>query len=119
MIEAATAAKDYAVWAADIERVRGDFLAADWRAAEAAYRSSLAIARRQKAGLFACRAGESLARLLQSRGRIQEAHDILHDCLAPLSEGSDVLPLRKARATLLELAHSRPMDQRPDGESGN
>lgn len=111
-LAAARAGKEYAVWAADIERVRGDSLAADWVAAEAAYRSSLEIARRQKAGLFAVRAAESLARLLQSRGRTQEAHDILHEGIAPLTEGADVLPLRQARATLAELAHSPAMKGR-------
>jgi predicted negative regulator of RcsB-dependent stress response len=59
----ATGEKESPVWAADIERVRGDVIAVDWAAAEAAYRSSLAIARRQGAGLFMCKAGLSLAHL--------------------------------------------------------
>ena len=106
LIAEAAAVGEYAVWASEIERTRGDLIAADWAAAEAAYRTSLAIARRQKAGLFACKAADSLARLLQSRGRLQEAHDILHECLASLTEGDDVLPIRKARVTLQELARS-------------
>ena len=104
MLKLATGATDYAVWAADIERVRGDCLAADWMAAKAAYRSSLAIARQQKAGLFICRAADSLARLLQSRGRRKEGHELLAQCLAGLTEGEDVLAVRQARATLKELA---------------
>lgn len=103
-LKVATGATDYAVWAADIERVRGDCLAADWMAAEVAYRSSLAIARQQKAGLFICRAADSLARLLQSRGRRREGHELLAECLAGLNEGEDVPAIRQARATLQELS---------------
>jgi class 3 adenylate cyclase len=112
LIAAAAAVGEYAVWASEIERTRGDLIAADWAAAEAAYRASLAIARRQKAGLFVCKAADSLARLLQSRGRLQEAHDILHEGLAPLSEGEDVLPIRRARATLQGLAQSLRLGSR-------
>jgi predicted ATPase len=103
-LKLATGATDYAVWAADIERVRGDCLAADWKAAEAAYRSSLVIARQQEAGLFICRAADSLARLLQSRGRRKEGHDLLAECLAGVNEGEDVPAIRQARRTLQELA---------------
>ena len=95
----------HAVWDADIERMRGD-IAADWVAAEAAYRSSLAIARRQRAGLFMCKAGLSLARLLQSRGRRKEAYDVLEECLAQLHEGQDVGTVRQARLMMTELAAS-------------
>ena len=95
--------KGHAVWAADIERVRGDIVAADWAAAEAAYRSSLGIARRQRAGLFMCKAGLSLARLLQSRGRRKEGHRLLEECLAQLSEGKDLTAVRQARSMIGEL----------------
>jgi predicted negative regulator of RcsB-dependent stress response len=103
----ATGEKQSPVWAADIERVRGDILAADWAAAEAAYRSSLAIARRQRAGLFICTAGLSLARLLQSRGRRREGYELLSECLGQLDEGDDVPVVRQARSTMAELAASR------------
>ena len=66
-----------AVWAADVERVRGDILAADRAAAEAAYRASLAVARRQQAGLFMCKAAMSLAQLLRSSGRREEGLALL------------------------------------------
>jgi class 3 adenylate cyclase len=102
-----TKTRGYAVWAADIERVRGDCHAADWVAAEAAYRSSLAIARQQKAGLFICKAADSLARLLQSRGRSREGYELLAECLASLSEGEDVFAVRQARLTMQELARSQ------------
>ena len=75
-------------------------------AAEAAYRSSLAIARRQRAGLFMCKAALSLARLLQSRGRREEAYGVLEECLAQLHEGEDVVTVRQARLMMNELAES-------------
>jgi tetratricopeptide (TPR) repeat protein len=99
----ADTSKGYAVWAADVERVRGDIIAADWAAAEAAYRSSLAIARGQRAGFFMCKAGLSLARLLQSRGRRKEGYEVLEECLAQLNEGEDVMTVRQARSMLGEL----------------
>jgi tetratricopeptide (TPR) repeat protein len=103
----ATGSKGHAVWDADIERVRGDIVTADWAAAEAAYRSSLAIARRQRAGLFICKAAFSLARLLQSRGRKKEGYELLKECLAQLHEGDDVMSVRQARSMLDELAGSQ------------
>ncbi len=92
------------VWDAEIERVRGDIAAADWVAAESAYRASLAIAHDQRAGLFMCKAALSLAQLLKSRGRRQEAHQVLEDCLAPLRGGDDVAAVRQARSMMNELA---------------
>jgi hypothetical protein len=103
----AVGSKGRAVWDADIERVRGDIVAADWVAAEAAYRSSLAIARRQRAGLFMCKAALSLARLLQSRGRQEEGYELLRECLAQLDEGDDVSTVHEAQLVMNELAGSR------------
>ena len=86
--------KEYAVWSADIERVYGDIAAArpvpDWTAAEAAYRSGLAIARRQGAALLACRVGVSLARLLRLVDRPREGYELLESCLERLPEGGDL-----------------------------
>ena len=93
------------VWDADIDRVRGD-IAADLVAAVAAYRSSLAIARRERAVLLMCKAALSLARLLQSRGRRKEAYDGLDECLAQLHEGQAVGTVRQARLMMSELAAS-------------
>jgi class 3 adenylate cyclase/tetratricopeptide (TPR) repeat protein len=93
-----------AVWAADVERVRGDIIAADPVAAEAAYRSSLAIARRQQAGLFKCKASMSLARLLRSSGRRQEGYELLKESLAHLHGGDGFDVAREARLMMSELA---------------
>ena len=103
----AAASRGQAVWDAEIERVRGDIVAVDWAMAEAAYRSSLAIARRQSAGLFACRAAVALARLLRARGRRKEGSEVLEECLAHQHEGDDVASVRQARSLLAELTDGR------------
>jgi class 3 adenylate cyclase/tetratricopeptide (TPR) repeat protein len=104
----ASGLRGFALWDTDIERTRGDIFArqgpAALSAAEAAYRSSLAIARRQRSRLLACKAGLSLARLLQSHGRHNQGYELLRECLVPLEEGDDVKDLRQARAMMAELA---------------
>ncbi|MPZ30829.1 MAG: hypothetical protein GEV13_07490 [Rhodospirillales bacterium] len=93
-----------AFWAADVERVRGDIFAADQPAAEAAYRASLAVARRQKAGLFMCTAATSLGRLLGSSGRRHEGRELLAESLAQLRGGDEFPVVRQARQMMDELA---------------
>ena len=48
--------------------------------------------------------GLELARLLQSRGRREEAYGVLEECLAQLHEGEDVGTVRQARLMMNELA---------------
>jgi hypothetical protein len=91
------------VFDADIERVRGDLSFTDWVAAEAAYRSSLAISLRQGGRLSACKTSISLAQLLRERGRRSEAVNVLDECLGQLTEGNDVTAIRRARLLLEEL----------------
>jgi hypothetical protein len=76
-------------------------------AAELAYRSSLAIARHQRASLFLFKAGLSLARLLQRVGRHREGYEILNRCLEELPVGSDTQHVRDARLAMNELAGDR------------
>jgi len=101
---------EHAVWAADAERVRGDLLAscpeADRAGAEAAYRTSIAIARKQNAGLLVFKAGINLAQLLRGLGRDDEAHETLGTCFAALHEGFDVPDARHARTLMNSLANS-------------
>ena len=98
---AAAETRGYAVWDADIERMRGDILALnDAAAAEAAYRESLAIARRQHAIPFLCRTTLALVRLLQSQGRGRESHTLLEQCAAQLQEGEDVAMVRQVRSMI-------------------
>ena len=95
-------------WDAEVERVRGDIFALrahpDLEAAERAYRSSLAIARHQKAGLLIFKTGSSLARLLRRLDRSQEAYEVLKQCLEQLPEGFDTEDVRNAQITMNELA---------------
>jgi tetratricopeptide (TPR) repeat protein len=107
-LQQAAGLNGYAVWSADVERVHGDIAALrqnpDWTAAEAAYRSSLAIAQRQRADLLACKAGVSLALLLERLGRRQEGHMLLKTCLDRLHEGDDLPIVRNARTVMRQLA---------------
>ena len=109
-LQQAAGLNGYAVWSADVERVHGDIAASrenpDWTAAEAAYRSSLAIAQRQRADLLACKAGVSLAVLLERLGRRQEGHALLKTCLDRLREGDDLPVIRNARSVMRQLANA-------------
>jgi class 3 adenylate cyclase len=92
---------------ADLERVRGDIaVASNWEAGEAAYRSSLAIARHQGAKLYMCEAALGLARVLLATDRRKEARELLEDCLSHLEEGYDVDTIRQAQSMLYELSGS-------------
>ena len=94
-------------WEAEIERVRGDIASqaakSNWEEAESAYRSSLAIARVQKAGLLVFKAGFSLTRLLLGLKRSEEAYVALQQCLERLPEGFDIPEVKDARTALMSL----------------
>jgi predicted ATPase len=96
------------VWDAEIERVRGNILASrprrDMVAAEAAYRTSLAIARRQNASALALKAAAGLAEVLERLDRGAEGCEILGLCLDALPEGFEVEHVRTARETIRRLA---------------
>jgi tetratricopeptide (TPR) repeat protein len=91
---------------ADLHRMRGEFLviAGSFDEAEAAFNSAIAIARRQQAKSFELRAATSLARLLASQGRRDEAHSMLADIYNWFTEGFDTADLRDAKALLDELS---------------
>jgi hypothetical protein len=95
-------------WDAEVERVRGEMFSSradpDLAAAENAYRSSLAIARHQGAGLLIFKAGLSLALFLKGLDRRQEGFETLKLCLEQLPEGSDTEQVRNARITMNDLA---------------
>jgi predicted ATPase len=92
------------VWDAEVERVRGDIFSSgaclDLEAAEKAYRSSLAVARHQSAGLLILKAGSSLARLLLRLDRRQEGCEILKPCLEQQREGFDTAEVRNAQMVM-------------------
>ena len=96
------------VWDFEIERVRGDIYALrsqpDAEAAEAAYRLSLAMARQQRAGLLALKAGLSLAKLMDWQGRPQEGYKVLKQCLEQMPEPCEDEVVRNAQTAMMSLA---------------
>jgi class 3 adenylate cyclase/tetratricopeptide (TPR) repeat protein len=92
---------------ADLHRLKGEFLLMAVRPeneAEAAFREAILIARRRHAKSFELRATMSLARLLLSQGRRQEAHTMLAEIYGWFSEGFDTADLKDAKALLDELS---------------
>ena len=79
-------------------------LKGDFERAEKNYRASLDCAREQKAKGWELRSSTSLARLWQSQGKLQEAHDLLAPVYNWFTEGFDTKDLKEAKALLEELA---------------
>ena len=93
---------------AELHRVRGELLlirsAKDApRTAEASFRESLEIARRQEARSWELRAATSLGRLLQSRGKRKEARALVKPVYDWFTEGRATADLKDAAALLNEL----------------
>jgi tetratricopeptide (TPR) repeat protein len=86
--------------APELHRLRGE-LQGEPADAEACFRQSIEIARRQKAKSFELRSVASLSRLLQKEGRRAEAREMLADLYRWFTEGFDTVDL-KAAAALLE-----------------
>ncbi len=100
----------WAVGAAELNRLRGDFLvtrggAGDGVAAEASFGKAIEVAHRQHAHLFELRAGNSLARLLDAQGRRAEAHAMLSEIYERFTEGFGARDLKDARAILERLVN--------------
>jgi predicted ATPase len=95
---------------AELHRVRGDLLLkrdpANPATAEEALQTALAIAREQGSRSFELRAALSLARLLQSTGRVVEAHAMLEPALEGFSPTSEMHEIEEAQASLAALAES-------------
>ena len=97
-------------WEAELHRLKGELLLnADCglRIAEltpeACFQTALDIARGQQAKSLELRAATSLARLLQSQGKRQDAYDLLAPVYGWFTEGFDTADLQEARALLDEL----------------
>ena len=92
----------------ELHRVRGELLHAradgGERAAAAAFREAIEVARRQHARLLELRAAMSLARLWQKQGKKDEARDLLGPVYSWFTEGFDTQDLKDAKALLDELA---------------
>jgi predicted ATPase len=93
---------------AELRRLRGELLLAhapdDHTEAEACFRQSLALSRRQQAKSLELRAAMSLARLWQQHGKRAEARELLAPIYGWFTEGFDTADLQEAKALLEELS---------------
>jgi tetratricopeptide (TPR) repeat protein len=108
-IEKGLSEAGWAVSLADIHRLRGEILRArntpdDVAAAEAAFRTAIDVAARQHARLFELRASTSLARLLDSQGRRNEAEAVLAKIYGQFTEGFGARDLIEAREVLARVS---------------
>ena len=94
-------------WEAELYRLQGQLLLArDARqqsAAVASLHQALAVARRQQAKSLELRAAMSLARLWQSQGKREDAHQLLAEVYGWFTEGFDTADLQEAKVLLEEL----------------
>jgi adenylate cyclase len=92
---------------AELHRIKGELLlikdARNVAEAENCLRTAIDVARRQGARLYELRATVSLARLLKSQGKTEEARKILADIYAWFTEGFETADLRDAKALLEQL----------------
>jgi DNA-binding winged helix-turn-helix (wHTH) protein/predicted ATPase len=106
-------------WTAELYRLEGALtVQVDGGQAEACFRTSLEIARRQGARSFELRAATSLSRLWASQGKPREAHALLSDVYACFTDGVETADLREARALLDELAVSLTRGRAPASPAG-
>jgi predicted ATPase/DNA-binding winged helix-turn-helix (wHTH) protein len=91
---------------AELNRHRGELLQRRGHpeAAEELYLKALTIAQEQEAKLWELRAAISLARLRRDQGRRQEARNLLAPVYGWFTEGFEISDLKKASASLHELA---------------
>ena len=91
---------------AELYRLQGEMLLEgpnDLAKAEACFKKSLELARKQNARSFELRAGVSLGRLLKESGRASQARELLAAIYDSFSEGFDVVDIKEARILLDEL----------------
>jgi predicted ATPase len=93
-------------WHADVLRIEGELgllFGASTEHSEGCFVEALEVARKQQAISFELRAATSMARLWQSQGKRQRAHDLLAPIYGRFTEGFDTLDLKRAKALLDEL----------------
>ncbi len=94
---------------AELYRLKGELLllqnASAHAQAESCLREAIEIAQRQRAKSWELRATMSLARLLASQGRPDEARAMLADIYGWFTEGFDTADLKDAKALLAELGN--------------
>jgi class 3 adenylate cyclase/tetratricopeptide (TPR) repeat protein len=94
------------IWEAENYRLRGEIARdeGDLQAAQAAFDTAVAIARKQGTRMFELRAAMGLARLRRDQDRHVEAHDLLAPLYGGFTEGFEMPDLKQAKALLAELA---------------
>jgi hypothetical protein len=96
------------IWEAELHRIKGGLFLAENAGncgqAEQCFRTAVEIAQRQKARSWELRATMSLARLLESKGRRDEARTMLAEIYNWFTEGFDTADLKDAKALLDELS---------------
>jgi adenylate cyclase len=99
------------LYEAELHRLQGALLlqcpGADRRQVEAHFRQAIDIARQQQAKSLELRAATSLARLLHSQGKRDEAQQLLGDVYGWFTEGFNTVDLRAAKTLLDELTPHR------------
>jgi predicted ATPase len=92
---------------AEMRRLKGELLLMGDNSATAAatecFRGAIEVARVQRARSYELRATMSLARLLASQGKPEEAHTMLADIFNWFTEGFDTADLKDAKALLDQL----------------
>jgi predicted ATPase len=90
----------------EMYRVRGELRLkqGDSGAADADFRTAIALAQKMSARAWELRAATSLARLLRDTGRRDEALTMLAEVYGWFTEGFDTADLKDAKALLDELA---------------
>jgi tetratricopeptide (TPR) repeat protein len=91
----------------EAQRIRGELRLRRQQTelAEADFRDSLAVARKQGAKSWELRSAMSLAQMLTKRGDRRAARDVLAPVYGWFTEGFDTANLKNARALLEELGH--------------
>ena len=89
----------------EMHRLKGELLLKDGKdkAAAESFRDAIDVARRQSAKSWELRATTSLARLLASQGRSDEAGTMLAEIYGWFTEGFETADLREARQLLEQL----------------
>ncbi len=92
----------------ELQRLKGELLLKldmpDGREAELCFQRALAIAQQQEAKSLELRAATSLARLLRTQGKHDDARGLLAPIYSWFTEGPDTADLRDAKALLDELS---------------
>ena len=93
-------------WEAEIYRLKGELLlnSKGSTEAETCFLHAIDIARRQSAKSVELRAVMSLSRLLQKKGKKEEARRMLAEIYGWFTEGFDTADLKEAKALLEELS---------------